>query len=484
MMSLTMILVALAGYALLLLAVGWFSARRAGNATFFAADRRMAWYVVWPAMISAAMSGITFVSVPGSVAEDGFSYLQMVLGFTVGQLLIAFWLVPLFYRWRYTSLYEYFGDRFGPKSHRTGAWCFFLSKLVTAALKLYIVAAVLQVLLFDQMAIPFWLNVLVMMIVVWGYTLRGGVRSLLATDLLKTALMVATLLVVMVAICSAMGWGLPELSREVAASPFSQVFFFDDPTSDRYFWKMFPAGILLLVAMTGLDQELMQRNLACRSQRDAQRNILLTALCQAVVIALFLVLGVVLYRYALAVGLPIPNKGDELFALVATRGGLSAWIGALFVVGFASASFSAAGGSLTALTTSCAIDLLEGNRRFDEQGLRKVRYGLHTLLSGVMFGLVCLFGYAADESTINLIYKVAGYTYGPVLGFFLFGLWTRREVRDRWTWLAAVAGPLTVAVLQFCLSRYDVQIGFELLLYNAAIVMAVLALLSRRKATS
>lgn len=444
----------------------------------------MAWYVVWPAMISAAMSGITFVSVPGSVAEDGFSYLQMVLGFTVGQLLIAFWLVPLFYRWRYTSLYEYFGDRFGPATHRTGAWCFFVSKLVTASLKLYIVAAVLQVLLFDELSIPFWLNALVTMVVVWGYTLRGGVRSLLATDLLKTALMVTALLATMVALCGAMGWSLPELTHEVAVSPFSQLFFFDDPASDRYFWKMFLSGILLLVAMTGLDQELMQRNLACPTPREAQRNILLTALCQAVVIALFLVLGVLLYRYALSVGLELPEKSDELFACVAMRGGLGTWVGVLFVAGFASASFSAAGGSLIALTTSCAIDLLEGNRRFDEQGLRKVRYGLHTLLSGVMFGLVCLFGYVADESTINLIYKVAGYTYGPVLGFFLFGLWTRREVRDKWTWLAAVAGPITVALLQLYLSRCGLQLGFEILLYNASVVMAILGLLSRPKATS
>ena len=247
------------------------------------------------AMIGAAMSGVTFISVPGSVAADSFSYMEMVAGFTVGQFVVAFVLIPLFYRLRVVSLYEYLDDRFGVASHRTGAWFFFISKILGAALRVYVVCAVLQLLVFDRYGLPFWFNALITMAFVWLYTQQGGVKSLIWTDSLKTFCLVASLVLSIVFIMRGLDFSFSDTVREVSSSPMSRIFFFDDPASDRYFWKMFAAGIVLLVCMTGLDQDLMQRNMSCATPRDSQKNIVLTAVSQIVVIFLFLVLGVLLF---------------------------------------------------------------------------------------------------------------------------------------------------------------------------------------------
>ena len=260
------------GYIAVLFAVAWVSGRRADNAGFFSGNRRTPWYMAAFAMIGAAMSGVTFISVPGSVAVDGFSYMQMVAGFTVGQLIVAFVLIPTFYRLKVVSLYEYLDDRFGVRSHRTGAWFFFVSKMLGAALRIYVVCAVMQLLVFSHYGLPFWLNAAVTMLFVWLYTQQGGVKSLIWTDTLKTVCLVGSLVLSIVFIMQALGMSLPEMTREVAASPYSKMFFFDDPASDRYFWKMFAAGIVLLIAMTGLDQDMMQRNLSCATPRDSQKK--------------------------------------------------------------------------------------------------------------------------------------------------------------------------------------------------------------------
>lgn len=473
-------LVALLCYGLLLLAVGRWRAHRAQGEAFFTAGRQARWYTVWPAMVSAAMSGITFVSVPASVAADGFTYLQMVAGFTVGQLIVAYWLVPLFYRLQLTSIYEYFDRRYGTATHRTGGWVFLLSKLAAASLKLSIVCVVIQQLLFAHFGVPYWANVLLTMVVVWGYTRRGGVGAVIRADWLKTAAMVGALVATIAAICEAMGWSAGEAWREVTSSPMARVFSFDDPASDRYFWKMFVAGILLLVAMTGLDQELMQRNLACRSVRDAQRTILWTAISQAVVIAAFLGLGVLLYRYAEATKMTLPERADQLFAAVAVEGGLPHWVGVLFVVGFAAGSFSSGGSALTALTTSILLDL-KGCKQVDENELERDKKRTHALLAGAMAALVLCFGYGADEHIINLIYRVAGYTYGPILGLFLFGEWTRCRVRDGRVWIVVLAAPILSAAVQSVAMRYlNYSVGFELLLLNALLTMIGLWLIRQR----
>ena len=475
------VLATVLGYIAVLFAVAWISGRRADNAGFFTGNRRTPWYMAAFAMIGAAISGVTFISVPGSVAVDSFSYMQMVAGFTVGQFVVAFVLIPLFYRLRVVSLYEYLDDRFGVASHRTGAWFFFISKILGAALRVYVVCAVLQLLVFDRYGLPFWFNALITMAFVWLYTQQGGVKSLIWTDSLKTFCLVASLVLSIVFIMRGLGLSFADTAREVSASPMSRIFFFDDPASDRYFWKMFAAGIVLLVCMTGLDQDLMQRNMSCATPRDSQKNIVLTAVSQIVVIFLFLVLGVLLYLYMEYRGLAMPEKTDQVFSLVAVGGGLPLVVGVLFVIGLISSTYSAAGSALTALTTSFTVDILEGTKRYGEARLTRIRRGVHVAMALGMALVILAFGYLADDSVINLVYKVASYTYGPILGMFVFGMFTRLRVRDRWMPLVAVAAPVLSGFLQWwALEAWDYRIGFELLIYNALFTVIGMLLLVKR----
>ena len=315
------VILTVAVYIAVLFVVAYLSGRKADNAGFFTGNRRTPWYMAALAMIGAAISGVTFISVPGSVAADSFSYMQMVLGFTVGQMVVAFVLIPLFYKMKVVSLYEYLDDRFGVGSHRTGAWFFFISKSLGAALRVYVVCAVMQLLVFDHYGLPFWVNMAVTMFFVWLYTQQGGVKSLIWTDTLKTVCLVGSVVLCIVFIVRELGLTFPAALEAVRQSPYSQVFFFDDPRSAHYFWKMFWAGVFTLIAMTGLDQDMMQRNLSCASPRDSQKNIVLTALSQMVVIYLFLMLGVFLYLYMDANALSMPEKSDQVFSLVAVGGG-------------------------------------------------------------------------------------------------------------------------------------------------------------------
>ncbi len=469
------------GYIAVLFAVAWLSGRRADNAGFFTGNRRTPWYMAAFAMIGAAISGVTFISVPGSVAVDAFSYMQMVAGFTVGQLIVAFVLIPTFYRLKVVSLYEYLDDRFGVSSHRTGAWFFFISKILGAALRVYVVCAVLQLLVFSRYDIPFWANALVTMFFVWLYTQQGGVKSLIWTDTLKTVCLVGSLILSILFIMRSLGLSVGDTVREVSASPMSRIFFFDDPASGRYFWKMFLAGIVLLIAMTGLDQDLMQRNLSCATPRDSQKNIVLTALSQIVVIFLFLVLGVLLYLYIDRTGMPLPEKSDQVFSMVSVEGGLPLIVGILFVIGLISSTYSAAGSALTALTTSFTIDILDGMKRYGEERLTRLRRGVHVAMALGMAVVILAFEYLADDSVINLVYKVASYTYGPILGMFCFGMFCRRTIRDRWMPLVAVAAPVLSALLQWGTKHaWEYEIGFELLIYNAAFTVIGMLLISKR----
>lgn len=466
-------------YAALLFGVAERSARRGDNRTFFTGGRRMAWWVVALGMIGAPMSGVSFVSVPGSVAEDSFAYLQMVAGFTVGQLVIAFLLVPLFYRLQLTSLYEYLEVRFGREAHRTGALLFIISKLLLTALKLLVVCRVMQFLAGTPLGIPFGVNVALTIGIVWGFTRRGGVGSVVWTDLLQTGCLVGAVVASIWAIMNHFGWSFSTVFEVVKNAPESKIFFFGvDPLSTQSFGKMFWGGLFILVAMTGLDQDMMQRNLSCPTARDSQRNILLTALAQAGVIALLLILGLLLYRYAEAVG--IEAVGDDLFGAVAICGGLPAIVGVLFVLGLLSSTWSTAGSALTALTTSAIFDLLPPATRSEEE-LTLLRRRIHALLAVVIGGLVLLFAYGSSESLIHLLYRIVSLSYGPILGLFAFGLATRRTLRKRGIAGVCIAAPLTACLIQqLCLKYGGYAIGYELILYNALLTFTGLLLISKR----
>ncbi len=470
-------------YILVLLTAAIYSGRQAKkNNDYFNAGRALPWQVAAMAMVAAAMSGITFVSVPGSVAADSFSYMQMTLGFTAGQLVIAFVLIPIFYRLGVVSLYQYLESRFGQVSHRTGAWFFFISKVTIAALRLYIMCVALQLLLFDHYSIPFVVNVAFTVAVIWIATRRGGVKSLVWTDTLKTLCLVGSLVLSIIYIVQALGWSGQQMVERVSASEMSQIFFFDDPSSPKYFWKMFLAGLFTLVAMTGLDQDMMQCNLSCKDYRHAQKNIVVTALCQMVVIMLFLILGVLLYEYSAANGLEIPAKSDQLFSLVAVEGGLPMIVGVLFVLGLTASTFASSASSLTALTTSCTVDLMSSKiEGKSESAVTKIRHTVHLAIAIIIGILIVGVGELSDKSVINILFKFVGYTYGPILGMFAFGILTRRVVRDRWVWLVAILSLVVSVAGEWAVGHYfGYVIGFELLIYNALLTFAGMMIISKK----
>ncbi len=481
-MTPTAVAATLAIYIFILLGVAWYSARRARNADYFVAGRQVKWQMAAMAMVAAAMSGITFVSVPGSVAADSFSYMQMTLGFTVGQGVIAFVLIPLFYRLKVVSLYQYLDDRFGETSHKSGAWIFFLSKVTIAALRIYIMCTVMQLLLFDHYNIPFGLNALLTVAVVWWATRNGGVKSLIWTDSLKTLCLVGSLVLSIIFISSSLGWGFRESVTQVFESGYSRIFFFDDPSSPYYFWKMFLAGLFSLVAMTGLDQDMMQCNLSCVDRRHAQINIMVTALCQIFVILLFLILGALLYIYAEENSITLPSRSDQLFSLVAVNGGLPIIVGVLFILGLSSSTLSSAASSLTALTTSFTVDLLDGQSRYGEGELTRVRHRVHSSLALAIVLLIMVVGSFSDQSVINTLFKFVGYAYGPILGMFSFGILTRLKIHDKLLPVVVAASlVLTIGGEWLLMQLGGYKIGFEILIYNAAFTFLGMLIIRRRQ---
>ena len=471
-------IVTLATYLLLLFGAAYLSGRNADNRGFFIGNRRTTWYMATLAMIGAAMSGVTFISVPGAVATDQFSYMQMVVGFTIGQMVVAFVLIPIFYKRGVVSLYEYLDQRFGITTHKTGAACFLVSKIIGSSLKIYVVCSVMQLLVFDYFNLSFMSNVVITMLVVWLYTRRGGVRSLILTDTIQSLCLVSSIVVVIYCLCRAMNLSPTEAYDKIAHSSYSQMWFFDDSSSARYFWKMVAGGALSLIAMTGLDQDMMQRNMSCRTVRDSQINIILTAICQIFVILLFLGLGALMYIYVDFVQLPFAGRGDDLFAYVATQGRLPLIAGIVFVVGLISSTYSAAGSALTSLTTSFTLDILSGSK-FSAERLTQIRKHTHLAMAAVMMVVILAFHFLASDSVINLVFKVAGYTYGPILGLFAFGIFSKRKINQRYVPVVAILSPLLSYALQwFVAAKFDYHIGFELLGYNALFTIFGLLLIT------
>lgn len=480
-MTPVVVLITIFAYFIVLFSISYAVGRRADSQGFFVGNRRSPWFVVAFAMIGSMISGVTFISVPGMVAASGFSYLQMVLGFVVGQLLIAYVLVPLFYRMNVVSIYEYLETRFGIASYRTGAWFFFISKMLGAAVRLFLVCVVLQLLVFEPLHLPFVLNVVFTVGLVWLYTFRGGVKSLIWTDTLKTVCLVVSIVLCIYYIARGLHLDLGGLWQTIRGSEMSQMFFFDDVNDKRYFFKQFLAGVFTVIAMNGLDQDMMQRNLSCRNSRDSQKNMITSGIAQFFVNALFLMLGVLLYVYASAYGIAIPAKSDELFPWIATQGYFPGIVGILFVVGLISSAYSAAGSALTALTTSFTVDILGVKGKSEEQ-VSHLRKRVHIGMAVVMGVVIFIFNVLNNTSVIDAVYTLASYTYGPILGLFAFGLSVKAPVRDRYIPLVAIASP----ILCFILDRHSQEwfggysFSYELLILNALFTYIGLLLLIRR----
>lgn len=479
------ILLTIAFYFVLLFIISWITGRKTDNAGFFTGNRKSPWYMVAIAMTGASISGVTFISVPGAVLTGGYSYMQMVLGFFVGSIIVALILIPMFYKMNLMSIYGYLENRFGLSSYRTGAWFFFVSKMLGASVRFFVVCVVLQTLVFDPLHMPFTLNVILTVALIWLYSFQGGVKSLIWTDSLKTFCLVVSVISCIVFISKSLGLGFFEMPSAVASHPTSQVFFFEDFNDGRYFWKQFIAGVFMVIATTGLDQDLMQRTLSCKNFRESQKNMIVSAFVQIFVIGLFLVLGTLLYMYA---GDNLPMKdgkvvGDALFGGIAWSEGFPVFIGIIFIIGLIAAAYSAAGSALTALTTSFTVDILKATDKQSDKDLTLTRKLVHIIMSLLMVLVIVVFYELNDDSAINAVYSLAAYTYGPILGMFVFGLATKKAVNDRWVPVVCVLSPILCYILQSNSEAWfnGYQISFELLLINAAITAIGLAFISKKK---
>lgn len=480
-MSPLSVIITIAAYFVILFTVSYIAGRKADNDGFFTGNRKSSWYVVAFAMIGSSISGVTYVSVPGMVASSNFGYLQMVLGFIAGQLIIAYVLVPLFYRMNLVSIYEYLENRFGIASYRTGAWFFFISKMLGAAVRLFLVCLTLQLLVFEPLRLPFLLNVIITVGLVWLYTFRGGVKSLIWTDSLKTFCLVVSVVLCIAYIASDLDLSFSGMLSAIYDSEMSRIFFFDDVDSKQYFFKQFLAGAFTMIAMTGLDQDMMQRNLSCRNFKDSQKNMITSAVSQFFIILLFLMLGVLLYTYASSRGISV-EKSDELFPVIATGGYFPIIVGILFIVGLISSAYSAAGSALTALTTSFTVDIL-GTKGKSEEQVVKMRKRVHVGMAVIMGATIFIFNLLNNTSVIDAVYILASYTYGPILGLFAFGIFMKQPVRDKYIPLVAIVSPILCFVLQKNSEAWfgGYQFSYELLIFNALFTFIGLCLLIRKK---
>jgi Na+/proline symporter len=465
-MNALLFLLVAAAYFGVLMAVSRLTAGRATNDTFYRGERRSPWWAVAFGMLGASLSGVTFVSVPGMVRSADMTYLQMCLGFIPGYLLVALVLLPVYYRLGLTTIYGYLERRFGQMSYRTGALFFLLSKLLGAAVRLYLVCLILQKVVFDALGWPFWVSAIVILILIWLYSRRGGIATLVWTDCLQTVVLLGALVLICHSILTAEGWGIGEAISAIKENPMSRVFEFSDWSSRQYFWKQFLSGAFIVVVMTGLDQDMMQKNLTCRTLHDSQKNMIANGLLYVPVNLLFLSLGVMMYVFAASHAIELPASGDEVMPALCAGGYLGRAALLSFTLGITAAAFSSADSALTALTTSVCVDIL---RRPDDERLRR---RMHVVVTVVVIICILLFRVLNSTSVIDAVYVIASYTYGPLLGLFAFGLFVPSRVRPlekAVPWIC-VASPVVCFVLsEVSSSFWNYHFGYELLLLNGSL---------------
>ncbi|MCC5936760.1 MAG: sodium:solute symporter [Lunatimonas sp.] len=480
-MDITLILAVIGGYFLLLFLISWLTTRKVSTETFFTGDRQSPWFLVAFGMIGASLSGVTFISVPGEVGNSFFYYFQMILGYTLGYAVIAKVLLPLYYRLNVVSIYAYLEERFGFWSYKTGAFFFVLSRTLGSSIRVFLVAGVLQLILFDAWGVPFWVSVLVTVSLIWLYTHRGGIKTVVWTDTLQTLFMLAAVLVSIFLVKQALGLGFVEMVEVVSSHPYSRVFNWNWQEGTNFF-KQFFAGAFIVIVMTGLDQDMMQKNLTCKSLKDAQKNMFWFTNILVVVNLVFLSLGVLLYLYAEANDIALPARTDDLYPLLASTH-FSAFAGIVFVLGITAAAYSSADSTLTALTTSFCYDFLQIQKKYEPAKQVSVRKTVHLGFTGLMFVVILVVEWLNDQSVINAVFLIAGYTYGPLLGLYSFGLFTKRQVRDRWVPYCAVAAPCLAYLISWHSESLfgGYKFGFEILILNGALMFLGLSLLSIRK---
>ena len=478
-------IVTILGYFLLLLLVSHLTARDSSNDSFFRAGRRSPWFLVAFGMIGTSVSGVSFVSVPGYVGVTQMTYLQMCIGFFFGYLVIAFLLLPMYYRRGLTSIYSYLEQRFGLASQKSGSVLFLLSKMTGACARFYLVCLILQQFVFERFGVPFIVTVLIILVLVWLYTRRAGIRTLVYTDSLQTLCMLTALVVVIVLVMGKMNLDWGALCQTVSESEYSRIFVWDDWMSKQSFWKQFLSGVFVAIVMTGLDQDMMQKNLTCKNLREAQKDVCTYGVFFIPVNFLFLVLGVLLYTFAAGQGIDVPAKTDQLFPMLVQEGWFGYGVTVLFVLGIAAAAFSSVDSALTALTTSFCIDILDiEKKQLDEVRATRIRRRVHIAVVFVFVIFTLIFKALNSTSVIDAIYIMASYTYGPLLGLFAFGLFTHKMPRDRFIPVVCVLSPVICYALSVIVPQYTgYRFGYELLMLNGLLTFAALWGLSLRHRT-
>ena len=463
------------GYFALLFAFSRWTGRRATNETFYRADRQSPWYMVAFGMVGASISGITFVSVPGMVLTSQMNYLQTCMGFILGYVVVAFVLLPLYYRLNLTSIYAFLGQRLGPRSHQTGSWFFLLSKMTGAAVRFYVVCIILQRFVFEPQGVPFALTTVLLVLLIWLYTRRGGIKTLVWTDSLQTLCLFTALLIIIYKVATDLHLSIGDAISAVSQSELSRVFVFDDWVSKQNFWKQFLSGVFIVLVMTGVDQDMMQKNLTCKTLRGAQKDMCTYGVAFLPANLLFLSLGVLLVMWYQQQGIPIPSATDDLLPQYISLTSSTSLLTSIFVLGIVAASFSSADSALTSLTTIYCVDI---RKQKDNEPLRK---RAHLAMCAIFVLFILFFKVVNSTSLIDAIYIICGYTYGPLLGLFAYGLLTKRAVNDRWVPYIAVGSPLLCYAIDYGVGQMTgYHFGYELLMLNGLITFVGLYLTSKR----
>lgn len=479
------ILIVIAAYFGVLMLISFLTGRKgSGNDAFFRANKSSKWYVVAVAMIGTSISGVTFVSVPGMVRHLDMSYMQMVFGFFFGYLVIAYILLPLYYRLNLTTIYGYLDQRYGPHSYKTGAWFFFLSKIVGAAARLYLVAFILQTLVFDAWGVPFPVTVIGIILIIWLYSNKSGIKTIIWTDWLQTILFITALVLIVWKLIAEMNMSFGQAAVTIKESSHFRMFVFDDWGSTQHFLKQFFSGMFITIVMTGLDQDQMQKNLTIRTLKDAQKNVVSYGFAFTPINFLFLCLGVLLIVFAERNGIVLPEVSDNILPVIASQY-LGPTVLGIFVLGIVAAAFSSADSALTALTTSFCVDILKMKpvAANSEQGKKDVkkRHVVHLCISALFVLIILLIAYIGSDSILTAIYKLASYTYGPLLGLYLFGLYSKVKPIDRYVPYVAVVAPILCFLIEIGMKQWaGYQVGYELLLLNGVITGIGLWLITDR----
>jgi len=468
----------LLAYFALLIFISRMTSADEGNESFFVGKRQSPWYVVAFGMIGASLSGVTFISVPGWVATSQFSYFQMVLGYLVGYAVIATILMPLYYRLNLTSIYSYLEDRFGFWSYKSGAFYFLLSRTIGASFRLFLVANVLQIIVFDAWNVPFAATVALTIALIWVYTHKAGIKTIIWTDTLQTLFMIVGVILCFYYVADALNFSINDAIEQISLSEYSKMFFLEDANSASFLPKKFFAGAFIAIVMTGLDQDMMQKNLSCPNIKDAQKNMFWFSIVLVFVNLLFLALGALLYIFA--DHFAITASGDDLFATVAMHESMPIVVGLFFLLGLIAAAYSSADSALTALTTSFCIDFLDIEKKEATKQIR-IRKRSHILFSVILFLVILIFKLINDESVISALFKVAGYTYGPLLGMYAFGLFTKWKIKDHLIIPVVLLAPTLSYLLQLkAPDWWGFHFGFELLIVNGALCFLGMLLIRKR----